>query len=54
MENLKDPCSDRIVKSVKLPPARPLAADKMYPDPGILKLNHLIYFAFSQPYCTKP
>ena len=41
METLKDPFNDRQIKSVKLPPAKPLASEKMYPDPckAILYLN---------------
>ena len=34
MELLKDPLGDRQIKSVKLPPAKPLLTSKMYPDPG--------------------
>ena len=34
MELLKDPLGDRQIKSVKLPPAKPLLTEKMYPDPG--------------------
>jgi hypothetical protein len=33
VEALKDPLGDRAVKTVKLPPARPLQPEKMYPDP---------------------
>ena len=33
MELLKDPYNDRQIKSVKLPPAKPLQSEKMYPDP---------------------
>lgn len=32
METLKDPLNDRPVKTVKMPPARPLQPEKMYPD----------------------
>lgn len=32
MEILKDPCNDRTVKSVPLPPVKPLAKNIMYPD----------------------
>lgn len=36
MESLLDPCNDRVVSSMKAPPARPLAPSLMYPDPSIL------------------
>lgn len=34
METLKDPLNDRQIKSVKIPPAKPLQSEKMYPDPS--------------------
>ena len=41
METLKDPCNDRQVKNVKLPPARPLQSEKMYPDPCKIPISLL-------------
>ena len=32
MDALLDPCNDRVVKTVKLPPARPLPPELMYPN----------------------
>ena len=36
MEALSDPYNDRVMKTVKPPPHRPLSHNLMYPDPGIL------------------
>lgn len=40
METLLDPLNDRIVKSVKPPPHKPLARNLMYPDSS-MHLNAL-------------
>lgn len=42
METLTDPFNDRIVKSVKAPPHRPLSFDKMYPDPSNITIMNKI------------
>ena len=34
MEAPSDPCNDRVVKTVKYPPTRPLTPELMYPDPS--------------------
>jgi hypothetical protein len=34
METLNDPLQDRVVKTVKTPPHRPLGPNLMYPDPS--------------------
>ena len=44
MESLKDPYDDRQIKSVKLPPAKPLASERMYPDP-CKNISSLIRFS---------
>jgi serine/threonine-protein phosphatase 2B catalytic subunit len=45
MEKLKDPCNDRQVKSVPLPPAHPLDSDSLFhhekPDLKVVR-EHLL------------
>ncbi len=41
---LKDPLNDRQIKSVKIPPAKSLQSERMYPDPGI-KLTFLTKYS---------
>lgn len=47
MEPLTDPIKDRVVKTIKPPPHRPLTREQMFPE----KLKcFLIYPFFSFPY----
>lgn len=39
MEALADPLKDRVVKTVKAPPHKPLPPNLMYPDPSIHTIN---------------
>ena len=32
MEALKDPCNDRVVKTLPAPPSKPLSEELLYPD----------------------
>jgi serine/threonine-protein phosphatase 2B catalytic subunit len=41
MEPLSDPMNDRVVKSVPIPPHRPLTAKLMYPDSSKEALDHI-------------
>ena len=54
MENLVDPLNDRMVKTVKPPPHRPLDPNLMYPDPGKNTDQRSIVTIFhSQPHSAR-